>query len=72
MRSPARADLVAALGETTGDWALRAMRQRMAASPTGRQILVERPRITVRACLAAASSAARLCVRSAALLMPGS
>ena len=40
---------MAALGETTGDWALRQMRQRMLASPTGRQVLDERPRITVRA-----------------------
>ncbi|CAL8467615.1 g7153 [Coccomyxa elongata] len=44
--NPARADLVAALGETTGETALRGMRTRMQASTTGRKILEERPRIT--------------------------
>ena len=44
--SPARADLVAALGETTGETALRSIRARMQASTTGRTILEERPRIT--------------------------
>ncbi|EIE24601.1 ubiquinone biosynthesis protein [Coccomyxa subellipsoidea C-169] len=44
--NPARADLVAALGETTGERALRSMRARMQASATGRIILEERPRIT--------------------------
>ncbi len=46
LHSPARADLVAALGETTGERALRSMRARMQASATGRIILEERPRIT--------------------------
>ena len=45
--SPARADLVAALGETTGQWAFERMRARMTADVTGRRILAERPRITV-------------------------
>ncbi|BDA42733.1 Ubiquinone biosynthesis protein COQ4 homolog, mitochondrial [Coccomyxa sp. Obi] len=44
--NPARADLVAALGETTGETALRGMHRRMQASTTGRKILEERPRIT--------------------------
>jgi hypothetical protein len=39
---------VAALGETTGERALRGMRERMQASPSGRVILQERPRVTVR------------------------
>ena len=47
-RNPWRGDLVAASGETTGLPAIRAMRQRMRASETGRQILAERPLITVR------------------------
>lgn len=47
-RSPRRADLVAALGETTGAAALSNMLARMQSSPSGRQILAERPRITVR------------------------
>lgn len=45
---PARADWVALVGETFGDAAVRAMAQRMRASPTGQQILAERPRVTVR------------------------
>ena len=54
VRSPRRADLVAALGETTGAAALSNMLARMQSSPSGRQILAQRPRITVRrACLAA-------------------
>jgi hypothetical protein len=35
------------VGETFGDSAVRAMRQRMKDSPTGQQILAERPRVTV-------------------------
>ena len=35
------------MGETFGDAAVRAMRQRMRDSPTGRQILADRPRVTV-------------------------
>ena len=45
--SPARADLVAAVGETTGESALRRMLERMQATTSGRDILAERPRITV-------------------------
>ena len=57
-RSPRRADLVAALGETTGAAALSNMLARMQSSPGGRQILAERPRITVRrACLGCGLSA---------------
>ncbi|KAK9817023.1 hypothetical protein WJX72_008485 [[Myrmecia] bisecta] len=44
--NPARADLVAALGETTGELALRNMRLRMQSSPTGRRILQDQPRVT--------------------------
>ncbi|KAA8498731.1 Ubiquinone biosynthesis protein COQ4-like, mitochondrial [Porphyridium purpureum] len=39
---PRRADLVAALGETTGAPALRALRERMSRSPAGRRVLQER------------------------------
>ena len=45
--SPARADLVAAVGETTGESALKRMLERMQATSSGRDILAERPRITV-------------------------
>lgn len=44
---PARGDWVGLVGETFGDAAVRAMAQRMRDSPTGRQILAERPRVTV-------------------------
>jgi hypothetical protein len=44
---PARGDWVGLVGETFGDAAVRAMRQRMRDSPTGRQILADRPRVTV-------------------------
>jgi len=43
---PSRADLVAALGETTGAPALRAMRSRMAASASGAEVLRDRPVVT--------------------------
>eukprot|EP01102_Stenamoeba_stenopodia_P005841 TRINITY_DN16557_c0_g1_i1.p1 TRINITY_DN16557_c0_g1~~TRINITY_DN16557_c0_g1_i1.p1 ORF type:complete len:300 (-),score=37.79 TRINITY_DN16557_c0_g1_i1:16-915(-) len=43
---PERADMVAALGETTGDIALRNMHARMKRDEVGRQILLEKPRIT--------------------------
>ena len=45
---PRRADLVAAAGEATGGPALAAAVARMRASPSGRVILAERPRVTVR------------------------
>jgi hypothetical protein len=45
---PARADLVATVGETFGDAAIRRMRDRMRGDPDGRRILAERPHITVR------------------------
>jgi hypothetical protein len=38
---------VGLVGETFGDSAVRSMRQRMRDSPTGRQILADRPRVTV-------------------------
>lgn len=44
--SPGRADLVAALGETTGGVALRRMHRRMQADPEGAAILHERLRVT--------------------------
>ncbi|KXZ41294.1 hypothetical protein GPECTOR_572g612 [Gonium pectorale] len=43
---PARADLVAAVGETTGEWLLPSIRDRMRRDPLGAQILAERPRVT--------------------------
>ena len=43
---PHRADLVGAVRETTGWYALRRMRDRMRRDPTGRDILRRRPRIT--------------------------
>ena len=45
--SPARGDLVAALGETTGQWAFQRIHSRMQADATGRRILADRPRVTV-------------------------
>lgn len=42
---PARADLVALLGETTGVDALHRMRRRMESSDAGRDLLKRRPRI---------------------------
>lgn len=43
--NPARADLVGALGETTGAPAFRMMLKRMKMNPEGRQILQDRPRV---------------------------
>eukprot|EP01061_Rhynchopus_euleeides_P018107 TRINITY_DN29946_c1_g1_i2.p1 TRINITY_DN29946_c1_g1~~TRINITY_DN29946_c1_g1_i2.p1 ORF type:complete len:236 (+),score=42.13 TRINITY_DN29946_c1_g1_i2:39-746(+) len=40
-----RGDLVGVLGETTGEGALRAMRDRMKETASGRRVLFERPRI---------------------------
>ena len=45
---PARADLVATVGELTGTSAFRRMHNRMQTSPSGRDVLAERPRVTVR------------------------
>lgn len=42
---PSRGDMVATFGETTGYFALKTMREKMAADPVGRQILAEKPRI---------------------------
>nr|GMD16779.1 ubiquinone biosynthesis protein COQ4 homolog, mitochondrial [Ipomoea batatas] len=42
---PRRADLIAALGETTGKPAFERVLQRMKNSPEGRAILLERPRV---------------------------
>ncbi|XP_064616343.1 ubiquinone biosynthesis protein COQ4 homolog, mitochondrial-like [Liolophura sinensis] len=41
--NPARDDMIAALGETTGYYALQNMRRKMQADDVGRQILEERP-----------------------------
>ena len=49
LRQPGRADLVAALGETTGGPALRRMLARMRASAEGRRILADRPRVSMEA-----------------------
>ncbi|XP_047339438.1 ubiquinone biosynthesis protein COQ4 homolog, mitochondrial [Impatiens glandulifera] len=42
---PRRADLIAALGETTGKPAFERVLQRMKSSPEGRKVLVDRPRV---------------------------
>ncbi|XP_055809896.1 ubiquinone biosynthesis protein COQ4 homolog, mitochondrial isoform X2 [Solanum dulcamara] len=42
---PRRADLIAALGETTGKPAFDRVLERMKKSPEGREILLERPRV---------------------------
>ncbi|XP_050373831.1 ubiquinone biosynthesis protein COQ4 homolog, mitochondrial [Argentina anserina] len=42
---PRRADLIAALGETTGKPAFERVLQRMKTNPEGRAILLERPRV---------------------------
>ncbi|GER31867.1 ubiquinone biosynthesis protein COQ4 homolog [Striga asiatica] len=42
---PRRADLIAALGETTGKPAFERVLERMKKSPEGRAILLERPRV---------------------------
>ncbi|KAL6066748.1 Ubiquinone biosynthesis protein [Balamuthia mandrillaris] len=42
---PERMDMVAALGETTGDYALGQMLQAMRKDPEGQEILLERPRV---------------------------
>ncbi|TKY63966.1 Ubiquinone biosynthesis protein COQ4-like [Spatholobus suberectus] len=42
---PRRADLIAALGETTGKSAFERVLQRMKSSPEGRAVLLERPRV---------------------------
>ncbi|KAH9772356.1 hypothetical protein WN944_020011 [Citrus x changshan-huyou] len=42
---PRRADLIAALGETTGRPAFESVLQRMKRSPEGRAVLLERPRV---------------------------
>ncbi|KAL2613590.1 hypothetical protein R1flu_025282 [Riccia fluitans] len=44
--NPARADLVAAVGETTGGLALQRVLERMKRSPEGQRILADRPRVT--------------------------
>lgn len=45
-RDPGRADLVAAVGETTGEAAFATMRNRMQRSASGRELLRLRPRMT--------------------------
>jgi len=49
LRRPGRADLVAALGETTGGPALRCMLARMRDSEEGQRVLAARPRVTAEA-----------------------
>ncbi|CAI5995158.1 unnamed protein product, partial [Closterium sp. NIES-64] len=46
LANPARADLVAAVGETTGGMALGRIRERMRTTEEGRAILEEKPRVT--------------------------
>ena len=68
---PARGDLVAVVGETFGDAALRAMAARMRSSPAGREILEQRPRVTVCAQYSAffRTHTAMWCCASDAMLM---
>jgi len=49
LRDPARADLVADLGDATGAPALEWMRRKMRESETGRLVLAERPRVAALA-----------------------
>jgi len=46
LMKPARADLVAVLGETTGNLAFRRMRDNMAMDPVGQTLLRDRIRVT--------------------------
>lgn len=48
VRNPERGDMVAALGETTGLIALRRLRDQMRDDPVGREILRERPSISLQ------------------------
>ncbi|KAF9065544.1 coenzyme Q biosynthesis protein Coq4-domain-containing protein [Rhodocollybia butyracea] len=48
LMNPYRADLIAALGETTAGSSLPKLRDIMLANPEGRQILKDRPRINTR------------------------
>lgn len=50
MIRPARADLVATVGETTGEAAMKRMLETMRRDPVGSQILKDKPRISVRCC----------------------
>ncbi|PAA91633.1 hypothetical protein BOX15_Mlig007572g1, partial [Macrostomum lignano] len=45
LAAPWRDDMISAFGETTGEWALRRLRDDMLANEEGRRILAERPRI---------------------------
>jgi len=45
LRNPLRADMVALLGDATGEATLRRMRQRMLEDAVGRRLLRERPRL---------------------------
>ncbi|XP_010935497.1 ubiquinone biosynthesis protein COQ4 homolog, mitochondrial [Elaeis guineensis] len=45
LMDPRRADLIAALGETTGKPAFQRVLERMKNSPEGREVLLERPRV---------------------------
>ncbi|KAK3754580.1 hypothetical protein RRG08_019564 [Elysia crispata] len=48
LTDPARDDMVAVFGETSGSMALRHMRRKMLADPVGRQILQDQPVINTR------------------------
>ncbi|KAI8969962.1 ubiquinone biosynthesis protein Coq4 [Mycotypha africana] len=48
LNNPLRGDMVATLGETTGQLFLRRLRDQMLQSPTGRRILRERPIINTK------------------------
>lgn len=68
---PARADLVAALGETTGAEAFARLAGRMRADATGRRLLAERPRLTADTLAAAERCAPRTLGAAYAAFMRG-
>ena len=58
---PKAADMVATLGETTGEQALSAMRDKLRLSEEGTRMLEEKPVITSRTLLDGAEAALALC-----------
>jgi ubiquinone biosynthesis protein COQ4 len=62
LSDPTRGDMVAALGETTGVAALRAMKSRMESDVVGRRILTEQPIVTDET----------VCISELALMPPSS
>ena len=58
---PKAADMVATLGETTGEQALSAMREKLRVSEEGLRMLEEKPIITSRTLLEGAEAALAIC-----------